>query len=69
MVLLLRYSGLRIGDAVTLTRDKIKDGKLFLRTAKTGTPVWLPLKEEVIEELEKLETHPTYFFWNGEGKI
>jgi integrase/recombinase XerD len=69
MVLLLRFSGVRIGDAVTLTRDKIKDGKLMLYTAKTGTPVWLPLKEEVIEELDKLDTHPEYFFWNGEGKL
>ncbi|MBI2149969.1 MAG: tyrosine-type recombinase/integrase [Acidobacteria bacterium] len=69
MVLLLRFSGIRIGDAVTLTRDKIKDGKLMLYTAKTGTPVWLPLKEEVIEELGKLDTHPKYFFWSGEGKL
>ena len=37
-VLLLRYSGLRIRDAVTLGRDRISNGKLFLYTAKTGSP-------------------------------
>jgi integrase len=29
-LLLLRFSGLRIGDAVALSRDRIADGKLFL---------------------------------------
>jgi alkylhydroperoxidase/carboxymuconolactone decarboxylase family protein YurZ len=28
---------------VALTRDRVKDGKLFLYTSKTGTPVWCPL--------------------------
>lgn len=41
-VLLLRHSGLRIGDAVCLEKERIKDGKLFHCTLKTGTPVWLP---------------------------
>jgi site-specific recombinase XerD len=30
MILLLRYSGLRIRDAATLERDRVKEGKLFL---------------------------------------
>jgi integrase/recombinase XerD len=34
LILLLRYSGLRIKDAVTLPRTAIKDGSLTLRTAK-----------------------------------
>ena len=38
LVLLLRYSGLRIRDAVTLSRNRIQGDKLFLYTAKTGTP-------------------------------
>jgi hypothetical protein len=32
--LLMRYSGLRIGDAVTLPVARMVDGKVFLRTAK-----------------------------------
>jgi hypothetical protein len=42
-VLLMRYGGLRVGDAARLAQDRITDGKLFLYTAKTGTPVWVPL--------------------------
>jgi integrase len=43
MVLLLRYSGLRISDAAVLERARLSDDKLFLYTQKTGTPVWVPL--------------------------
>jgi site-specific recombinase XerD len=32
LVLLMRYSGLRIRDAVTLQKDRIRDGVLTLRT-------------------------------------
>jgi integrase/recombinase XerD len=45
LVLLLRYSGLRIRDAVTLACDRIVNGRLFLYTAKTGVPVWCPLPD------------------------
>jgi integrase/recombinase XerD len=36
MILLLRHSGLRIRDAATLERSRIKTGKLFLYTQKTA---------------------------------
>jgi integrase/recombinase XerD len=64
LVLLLRYSGLRIRDAVTLSRDRIRDGKLFLYTAKTGTAVWCPLPPSLTEALEAVPGEP-YFFWTG----
>ena len=35
LVLLLRYSGMRIGDAVSLSSDRINLHRLFLYTAKT----------------------------------
>ena len=38
MILLLRYSGLRIRDAATLERARIKNGKLFLYTQKRVRP-------------------------------
>jgi len=66
-VLLLRYSGLRIRDAVTLTRERIKDGKLFLYTQKTGTPVRLPLPEELLAALYAFTHYGDYFFWSGNG--
>jgi integrase/recombinase XerD len=64
---LLRYSGLRIRDAVTLSKDKIKDNKLLLYTQKTGTPVWLPLPESVVVALVELNPSSEYFFWTGNG--
>ena len=70
LVLLLRYSGLRIGDAVSLPRERIADGKLFLYTAKTGTLVSCPLHDAVIQALDAVRgTSEKYFFWTGQGKL
>jgi integrase len=52
LVLLLRHSGLRIGDAVALNRSRVKGDKLFLYNAKTGTPVYVPLPDFVLTALE-----------------
>ena len=68
-VLVLRYTGLRIGDVVALRKDLIQDGKLCLRTAKTRTQVWIPLKDEVKEILNDLPTSGGYFFWSGMGTL
>lgn len=66
LVLLLRYSGLRIGDAVCISRDRIVGNKLFLYTAKTGTPVYIPLPEFVVTALDAVErSNEQYFFWSG----
>jgi len=68
-VLLLRHSGLRIGDAVMLERGRITGDKLFLYTAKTGTPVYLPLRDDVLTALEAVpKISEQYFFWSGESK-
>jgi integrase/recombinase XerD len=67
LVLLLRFTGLRIRDAVTLSRSRIVDGKLSLYTAKTGTPVYCPLPPVVVKALDAIPTG-TYFFWTGESK-
>src|SRR6202020_2207739 len=64
---LLRYSGLRIRDAATLSRDKVHNGKLLLYTQKTGQPVWLPLPKKLNEELDSLVLHGNHFFWSGQG--
>jgi integrase/recombinase XerD len=69
LVQLLRFSGLRIRDAVTLRRDRIVNGKLLLHTAKTGTLVYVPLPNFVVQELEiSRGTSPQFHFWSGEGK-
>jgi integrase/recombinase XerD len=70
LVLLMRHSGLRISDAVILTEDRIRDGKLFLYQAKTEEPVWVPLPEIAIEALREIKEPGTpYYFWTGKGKL
>ena len=64
----MRYSGLRIGDAVTCERERLVKSKLFLYQAKTGTPVYCPLPPVVIDALNQVEgSNPKYFFWTGNG--
>jgi len=68
LTLLLRYSGLRIRDAVTCERARLVDGKLFLYQAKTGTPVYCPLPPSVVKALEAVKSpNKKYFFWTGNG--
>src|SRR5204863_9454995 len=66
MILLLRYSGLRISDAAVLERARLSGDKLFLYTQKTGTPVWVPLPHLVVEALKGSPSdNAKYLFWNG----
>lgn len=66
MILLLRYSGLRISDASVLARDRLRGDKLSLQTMKTGSVIWLPLPGEVVTALaESPSDDRKYFFWNG----
>jgi integrase len=69
LILLMRWSGLAIKDAVTLERDKLgTDGRLFLYRAKTGVPVNVPLPAEVARILHKLPSlNRRFFFWTGNG--
>ena len=68
MALLMRHSGLRLGDACTLARDRIKDGVLQLRTEKGGTVVRLPLHPDVLAALGKIPKVCGYYFWTGKSK-
>jgi site-specific recombinase XerC len=43
MVLLLRYTSLRVSDVATLARDRIRHGSIYLHTMKNGKPISLPL--------------------------
>jgi integrase/recombinase XerD len=67
-VLVLRYTGLRIRDVVTLRRDSIRGDRLFLRTAKTGTDVYCPLPPTVLSALAAVPKSGAYYFWSGESK-
>jgi site-specific recombinase XerD len=80
MILLLRNTALRISDVCTLRKDAISwDGdsgcwRVFLRTQKSGEPVYLPLPEGlnlVLKALPLPRNAPRdcpYFFWNGHSE-
>ena len=71
MVLLLRYTGLRISDVATLERGRIQAGQVLLQTQKTGGTVFLPVPAELQAALDALPLprgvagQTRWFFWNG----
>jgi len=67
LTLLLRYLGLWGTDAVTLSKHRIEDGVLTLRTAKTGTDVRVPLPPIAVEALAAIPTDK-YYFCLGAGR-
>jgi integrase/recombinase XerD len=70
LILMLRYSGLRIGDAVTLSSERLDGDKLFLYTSKAGTPVYCPLPPFAVTALEAaLAPNQRFYFWSGNGKV
>jgi integrase len=66
---LMLNSGLRIGDASTISRERfVKDSKgwkVELRTAKTGVEVYIPVQDYVVKAIELLPGE--YPFWSGES--
>jgi integrase/recombinase XerD len=66
LIMLMRWSGLRIRDAVTLERIRLINDNLLLYQAKTGTLVYVPLPPQVAEALrtvpDGVKPNPRYFF-------
>ena len=70
LVLLLRYAGLRISNAVGCSLERLASGKLRLYKQKTGTHVHCPLLDFVVQELEATpKLSEGYWFWTGNGKL
>ncbi len=68
VALLMRWSGLRAGDAIKLERLRLNGNKLLLRMEKTGTPVSCLIPPDVADLLRNTEnSNPAYFFWSGNG--
>jgi integrase/recombinase XerC len=71
MILLLDNTALRISDIATLARDRVRDGRIVLRTLKTGEPVSLPVWKATQMALDALpaprgaDATPRCYFWNG----
>jgi integrase len=70
ILLVLRYTGMRIRDAVQLDESRVERGKIFLYQQKTGEPVYVPIPAFVNEALNSLlgRTSEKYYFWTGLGK-
>ena len=69
LILLMRYSGLAIGDAVTLRRDSLAGSELTLRRAKSGELVTVDLPGAVVKAVVSIRApSPHYFWWSGRGK-
>lgn len=68
LILLMRYSGIRISDAVLFRRESLKDNKLFLRQEKTKHPVWVPLPKHVVQAVKDCDEGNEHFFYRQVGK-
>jgi integrase/recombinase XerD len=71
---LLRYTGLRIRDAVMLKRSDVSfdngTWRVFLYQQKTGQPVYIPIPAqlgECLEAMGKIDNRTTHIFWSGLG--
>ena len=69
LILLMRYSGLAIGDAATLSRKSVAGAELTLRRAKSGELVTVELPGPVSAAIVAVRgTHPDYYWWSGRGQ-
>jgi site-specific recombinase XerD len=67
LILLQRWSGLSIIDAVTLPRTKLyADNSVDLHRTKTGEPVLTKIPDYVADMLRLMpNAYPGYIFWDG----
>jgi integrase len=68
-IYLLRYTGLRISDVTSLKPSRINNGRILIRTLKTGALIYLPLPPFVLEAAAAIDKGASYYFWSGEGKL
>jgi integrase/recombinase XerD len=74
LILLMRWSGMAISDAVSLERTRLtENNEIFLRRAKTGQPVYVPIPPDIADALRNIPPgpapNPRYFFWSGNGLL
>jgi integrase len=66
-ILLLRHTGLRIGDASLLRLSALSENRLHLHTTKSGTPVSILIPDSLLNLLKKLPPKGGFFFLRGES--
>jgi site-specific recombinase XerD len=70
LVLLMRWSGLAIQDALLLNRSKLDaSNRILTHRMKNGAEVFVPIPSWVADTVRELPNgHPDYFFWDGKIK-
>jgi integrase/recombinase XerD len=69
LLLVQRYTGLRISDAVQLSKSQIEGNAIKVRQAKTGVVVRVPVPDFLLIELAKTPMMTaTRYFWTGNGE-
>jgi integrase len=64
LILLMRWTGLRLSDAVRVTADMIDGDVLYMETQKASTKVQIPLPAEVVHALSIMTPYEGgYYFW------
>ncbi len=70
LILLMLYSGMRVSDCITLHRSRLADdGRLRMRTMKTGNHLYVKLHPDCVAALRLLPVESEYFLWSGNGKV
>ena len=77
IILVLRFTALRISDVAALRRDRItkEDGRwvIFIRATKNNEQIYLPIPREMKEALDNVPTprgaapDGPYYFWSGKS--
>lgn len=66
LILLMRWSGLSLQDALSLERHKLRpDNRLLLRRTKTAEDVFVKLPDHVADLLRVLPRDNGHFFWDN----
>jgi site-specific recombinase XerD len=71
MILLLNNTALRVCDVATLERARVRDGRILVRTTKTGDTVYLQVWNDTQNALDSLPqprgatVESPYYFWNS----
>lgn len=66
-LLVLRHTGLRIGDAALLRTSALGDNRIHLYTTKAGVPVSILIPDQLLTLLTKIPPHGGYFFVRAES--
>jgi integrase/recombinase XerD len=65
LILLMRWTGLRLSDAVRVTAGMIAGDVLFIETKKASTKVQIPLPSHLVAALSRMTVYDGgYYFWN-----